>query len=48
MQVIITQNNQEDAGDDNFEQTYYYSEKTCNYLYIFLKQIIYRDCLTTC
>ncbi len=31
MQVSITLKNQEDAGDDNFEQTYYYAKETRNY-----------------
>jgi hypothetical protein len=36
MQVNITPNNQEDAGDENFYQTCYYSEETCNYpVYLF-------------
>ena len=36
MQVSITLKNQEDAGDDNFKQTYYYAKETRNYsVYLF-------------
>ena len=37
MQVSITLKNQEDAGDDNFKQTYYYAKETRNYSVYFFK-----------